>query len=297
VVTMRLYLGVCAGCVLAVGCGGDNAEPTGAGGGGETLDPCEEAAGLESVVVGDFEQANALGFASTAGDLVSSTPPVPPVPPSDVPGLPTTQFDTPRCGTSRSGIHVVLRDVADGGYSVQVNNMGTAVPNPAGLTYFDARDFTGLSFWVRVGPDSNSTFFASIKERYTVPSTGMLFPEDEKEVLLDRAGPPPPPPAIPPDPLAPADRINYCEYTPFDVDGNGTDDPTLTQCDSFGKGIGLGQEWRFFKVPFDLMRQRAYGRASQQAVADRRILGLEFRIENGPNWDFWLDDVAFYREP
>jgi hypothetical protein len=274
---MRLYLGALASLLLASGCGGENDGGTADGGDEQAPDPCAEAAALETLVVGDFEQANALGFASTAGDLISSTAPQPPVASTDTPGLPTTRFDAPRCGTSTAGIHVVLRDVLDGGYSVQVNNMATAIPNPGGLNYFDAREYAGLSFWARIGPGSNSTFFASIKERYTQPGTSALFTSDERDQLLTSG--------------------NYCEYNAVEVDDNPGPDATLSQCDAFGKGIGLGREWRFFKVPFAAMRQRAYGRASRQTVPDQRIFGLEFRVENGPDWDFWLDDVAFYREP
>jgi hypothetical protein len=275
---MRFYLGAFACLMLAAGCGGEKDAGAVDDGGGETPDPCVDAAGLSTVMIGDFEQAAALGFSSNTDVLSStSTPPIPPQTGSDTPGLPTARLDSPRCGVSASGIHVVLENVIDGGYSVQVNNITTALPNPGGPAYFDASDYTGLSFWARIGDGSNSTFFAALKERYTQPGTGALFPDDEKNVLLTSG--------------------NYCEFNAIDVDGNPGTDPTLSQCDAFGKGIGLGQEWRFFKVPFDAMRQRAYGRASQSPVPDRRIFGLEFRVENGPNWDLWLDDVAFYREP
>jgi hypothetical protein len=275
---MRLYLGVCAGCVLAVGCGGEQDDVPVDTGGGQMVDSCADAAALETRLIGDFEQANALGFSSNT-DVVSSssTPPLPPQTGSDTPGLPTARFDSARCGVSTSGIHVVLRDVVDGGYSIQVNNITTAIPNPGGPAYFDATDYTGVSFWARIGAGSNSTFFAAIKERYTQPGTATLFSEAEADQLLASG--------------------SYCEFNATDVDGNPGVDPTLTQCDAFGKGIGLGDEWRFFKVPFAAMKQRAYGRPSQHPVPDQRIFGLEIRVENGPHWDFWLDDVAFYREP
>jgi hypothetical protein len=264
--------------LLAAGCGGEQGSGAAPGGGDGTLDPCAEAAALETETIGDFEQANALGFSSNT-DVVSSspTPPSPPGTGSDTPGLPTARLEAPRCGASNSGIHVVLRDVVDGGYSVQVNTITTAIPTPGGPAYFDATNYDGLAFWARIGPGSNSTFFAAVKERYTQPGTSALFGDAEREELLPTG--------------------NYCEFNPVDVDGNPGADPTLSQCDAFGKGIGLGQEWRFFKVPFDSMRQRAYGRPSVQPVPDRRIFGLELRVENGPNWDFWLDDIAFYRDP
>ena len=72
-------------------------------------------------------------------------------------------------------------------------------------------------------------------------------------------------------------------------------DPLRTQCDRFGVGLGLGTDWRFFKIPFDKMRQRAYGRPSPNPVPDDRILGLEFGL-SGRDWDFWVDEIAFYRD-
>jgi hypothetical protein len=44
------------------------------------------------------------------------------------------------------------------------------------------------------------------------------------------------------------------------------------------------------------MRQRAYGRPSQLARPDVNLSGIEFGLDRD-DWDFWLDDVAFYREP
>jgi hypothetical protein len=31
------------------------------------------------------------------------------------------------------------------------------------------------------------------------------------------------------------------------------------------------------------------------SMPDTRILGLEFGLD-GENWDFWLDELAFYRD-
>jgi hypothetical protein len=287
VVIVRPYLAAVAclalACLALAGCGGEKDTAPPDDGAGAVVDPCAEAQALETRVIGDFEQPNALGFSSNSDVVLgpdpvtgATSPPQPPATASDTPGLPTARFDSPRCGTSASGLHIVLENVLDNGYSVQVNNITTAIPNPSGAAYFDASEYTGLSFWGRIGPGSNSTFFASIKERYTQPGTGALFNADERSELLSTG--------------------NYCEFNAIDVDGNPGTDATLSQCDAFGKGVGLGAEWRLFKVPFELMRQRAYGRPATQAAPDRRILGLELRVENGPRWDVWLDDVAFYKD-
>jgi hypothetical protein len=88
----------------------------------------------------------------------------------------------------------------------------------------------------------------------------------------------------------------YCNYNAVDVDGVDGNDPLLSQCDKFGAGVGISTDWRFFKVPFSRMRQRAYGRPSLLPGPDSKIIGIEFSLD-GENWDFWIDDLALYREP
>ncbi|MBN2195081.1 MAG: hypothetical protein JW751_19850 [Polyangiaceae bacterium] len=56
----------------------------------------------------------------------------------------------------------------------------------------------------------------------------------------------------------------------------------------------LTDDWRFVAIRFDEMRQRGYGvPAPYLDVA--MLQGLNFGLERG-NWDFWVDDVAFFRE-
>jgi hypothetical protein len=65
------------------------------------------------------------------------------------------------------------------------------------------------------------------------------------------------------------------------------------KCDAYGTGIGLDEEWRFFAIPFDALRQRGFGVATEALMTDE-IIGLNWAADRG-DWDVWMDDVALYR--
>jgi hypothetical protein len=211
--------------------------------------------------------------------------------------MPSTPLEAPKCPTDAapgSGLHIVATGLQAFGYSFGFNALDPlqpGEPRAAGQSFFDAEagGWDGLSMWVRkgVGP-SASSIFASVSDRFTEPSPTAvaLFPTEEASALL------------PPNKCPPASMGGscFCNFDAADVNDDGAPDPLLSQCDRFGAGVGIATEWRFFKVPFGKMRQRAYGRPSLRSAPDTKILGLEFGLD-GENWDFWIDDLAFYREP
>lgn len=72
-----------------------------------------------------------------------------------------------------------------------------------------------------------------------------------------------------------------------------TDSNDLSEkCDAYGTGIGLSEEWRFFQVPFSSLRQRGFG-VITEAFEPQALVGISWAAE-GPTWDIWVDDVAFY---
>ena len=71
-------------------------------------------------------------------------------------------------------------------------------------------------------------------------------------------------------------------------------DDKAQKCDRFGAEIELGAEWRFFEIPFAGMKQRGFGRKVTKPDV-KGILGVSIGFGTG-SWDFWIDDVAFYRE-
>jgi hypothetical protein len=265
---LRLLLGALLAAAVC-GCGGEKIVDTSQGE-APLYDPCEDSASLEKAVVDDFESMPVVSFfASSDGTSTDVTPPSG--------STTTTPLEASKCAsdaTPGSGFHVVARGLQAYGYTFGFNTF-TMLPGGGGQSYFDISNWDGLSMWVRKGKEAAaSSFFASVADRYTSPMGGSLFTPAEAEELLGGA---------------------YCGDNASDVNNDGTPDPLRSQCDRFGVGIGIATEWRFFRVPFSRMRQRAYGRPSALSVPDSKIIGLNFEIR-GDNLDFWIDDVAFYRE-
>jgi hypothetical protein len=272
--------------LLGLGCGGETTTDNGTDG-QPPYDPCEDSATLERLMVADFEVVpppSGISF-FTGSDNTAPSDQLSPVPPNVF----ATGLEAPKCpddAAPGSGFHITATGLQAYGYSFGFNMLGL-LPGGDGSAVFDASSWDGISMWVRKGtgpaPDkrSSSSFFAAVADRYTDPSGAPLFMGEETQLLLPSTG-------------------TYCAFDAVDVDGmcvadNDCNDPLLSQCDKFGSGVGISTEWRFFKVPFSGMRQRAYGRPSTQATVDTRILGLDFGLD-GENWDFWIDDLAFYRE-
>jgi hypothetical protein len=261
--------------LVLVACGGENLDEVGTGG-PVSRDACAESARLERLVIADFDTAPGAAYAFGSDNTTT-----------DITVEPMAPLDAPKCPGDAGGsaFHFIGRGFQGFGYNFGYNALGTL---SGGGAYLDVSAWTGLSMWVRKGSGpSASVIFASVADRYTVPAGGALFSGAELELLLDPAD-------------CPADQmpagVCYCAFNAADVNGDNIADPLLSQCDRFGVGIGISHEWRFFKIPFERMRQRAYGRPSQLTRPDVNLFGIEIGLD-GDDWDFWLDDLAFYRDP
>ena len=252
----------------ACGCGGEKI----AGSSDDQVtpyDPCEDSASLEKAVVDDFESMPLVSFFTGFDDTSADVTPLPP-------STTSTPLEAAKCAsdaTAGSAFHVVARGLQGYGYTFGFNTF-TMLPGSGGQSYFDISNWDGISMWVRKGKEgAASSFFSSVADRYTSPMGASLFTPDEAAELVGGA---------------------YCADNASDVNNDGTPDPLRSQCDRFGVGIGIATEWRFFRVPFSRMRQRAYGRPSALSVPDAKIIGLNFEMR-GDDLDLWIDEVAFYR--
>jgi hypothetical protein len=259
--------------LAAIGCGGEQSAATD-GDLAPPYDPCEDSSQLQKVMVADFESTLPVnGFTGSDGTVPDTQ--LSPVPTA----MPASPLEANKCAADTSpgsGLHIVATGLTGYGYTFGFNGLNQ-LPGAVGATYFDTTGWDGISMWVRKGTGpSSSSIFASVAERFTDPAGAGLFAPSEAELLLDTGA--------------------YCAFNASDVTGDQVSDPLLTQCDRFGVGIGISTEWRFFKVPFARMRQRAYGRPSTEPTPDPKILELDFGLD-GPNWDFWIDELAFYRDP
>jgi hypothetical protein len=70
-------------------------------------------------------------------------------------------------------------------------------------------------------------------------------------------------------------------------------DDTALGCDKFGADVLMGDTWRFFAIPFGEMRQGGWG-VSAPYLDIAHLLSIGFAYDVGV-WDFWIDDIAFYR--
>jgi hypothetical protein len=257
---------------LALGCGGKQVSDAN-GSDLPLYDPCAESSALTKVVIADFEGALPMGL-NWSNNSDGTSMQLNPYPPATA----TTPLEATKCPNDAapgSGFHIVATALQGWGYSFAFNGLNV-LSGGSGSSYFDATEWDGLSMWVRKGTGpSASSIFASVSDRYTDPSGAALFSAAEADLLLSTGA--------------------YCDFSAIDVNNDQANDPLLSQCDRFGAGVGIATEWRFFKVPFSRMRQRAFGRPSQQSSPDVRILGLDFGLD-GENWDFWIDDLAFYRD-
>jgi hypothetical protein len=174
-------------------------------------------------------------------------------------GLGGSTMDPPRNTSSPPSQELDFLRCEDSERALRVTAGGLVSWGAFGFTFhpdpFDASDYQGLSFWARRGDAPQRTLFVSVGEKYT---DQLNLPAEEAFCVFDS-----------------------------DIDRE--------KCDPFGAGIGLEREWRFYRIQFDSMKQRAFGKPSPNPDPDRDIAGIKFSFESG-DWDIWVDDVAFFRK-
>ncbi|HEY2409192.1 MAG TPA: hypothetical protein VGI10_24475 [Polyangiaceae bacterium] len=121
---------------------------------------------------------------------------------------------------------------------------------------YDASDWDGVSFWAKTGDGPTGT--------------GLL-----PHIL---------------DPYTNGTAMPLCSTAAIETE------PDQAKCDPFGLSAVITDNWRFYQMPFDEVRQKGFGQASPLPYVDRsQIRAVEFTFNAG-DWDFWIDDVAFYRD-
>jgi hypothetical protein len=172
-----------------------------------------------------------------------------------------TQIPDARCSTSNYAFHLATTNLA-ACYDPTTKKQGWGATLQ--LTFaFDGSAWDGVSLWVRRGSTSSqSAFFATIQDRNTVAAAGC-----GAAATVEPANPKMPPP------------------------------PDAEKCDPFGLGVGLTDDWRLVKIPFADTHQKGFGVPSPTGALDASsIQGLQLVFSPG-DWDVWVDDIAFYREP
>lgn len=122
---------------------------------------------------------------------------------------------------------------------------------------FDASEYDGVAFWGRIAWGTRAVLRASVLD----PETDATYVDEATGEAL-------------------------CEE-------ENTLDVFQEACDPFGGYTILNGDWKLFLVPFEEMRQRGYGHVAEQLdVAALRQVSIEYGMGA---WDFWIDDLSFYR--
>lgn len=180
-----------------------------------------------------------------------------------------------RCGSSSNALHLAIQNV---GLCTGENGRlgwGAALDlnfSPA----FDASHWDGLALWVRKGGGpTGGAFTLSIIDQQNDAIEGN-FMSDERPGCgcrqVDPKGNP---------------RAWTCSKDP------GPEFADSTKCDAFGAAVSPSDDWSLVTLAFDRIQQKGFGAVSKP-FDPSLIKRLQFLVTFG-SWDFWIDDVAFYR--
>jgi hypothetical protein len=172
--------------------------------------------------------------------------------------LNTIEIPGGRCGSARA-LHVrggPFRDYGGGlGYSGWGSRMDPPPPE-------DASAWDGIVFWARALPESRKNLRLDVSDINT---------DDGQNGQPQDGG---------------------LNEPPRCTSGAPENGPSVG-CDKFGAFATLDNTWRPFTVDFDEMRQAGWG-LQQKVFATDQLYGMSFNFAQG-YWDFWIDDVAFFR--
>jgi len=174
--------------------------------------------------------------------------------------VPAEKIPGGRCG-SNYAFHVISGPFTRWGGQLGHSFSPTCVTGdcPPDTTPIPGGPYDGVAFWGRVVPPSGATMRVYLGESHT----------DYKYPEAGDAGPP---------------CLNYAFV--------GAQNLGKT-CDQFGTFIQVNQNWQYFMLPFEEMRQEGYGKKAPYLDL-QHLSNLTFFYGQG-NWDIWIDDVAFYK--
>jgi len=74
-------------------------------------------------------------------------------------------------------------------------------------------------------------------------------------------------------------------------------DPKATKgCnDHRGTSVTLTSDWKQFTLPFAAMKTLNFGQQFPTFMTDK-LFAIQFQVGVNVNFDFWIDDIAFYKE-
>ena len=182
-----------------------------------------------------------------------------PSPPFNADSLPAEAIPNGgRCG-SLFALHVRAGPFFNWG-----GNIGTRFP-----VAFDARGYDGIAVWMRTAPGFTNVPRITISDQFT----DSQFNQD----LLNKGA------------VASCDPNPDCAVQA----AQGNSNCYNMGCDTFGSYAPLIENWRLFVLLFEEMRQGGWGK-QRPALDLSALLSIQISFPVG-TWDFWIDDIAFYR--
>ena len=91
-------------------------------------------------------------------------------------------------------------------------------------------------------------------------------------------------------------RVQFQDSTTYPEGGLCDPEPGSTnECyDGWGTDlVGLGEDWKLFRIPFSRVGQRGYGLQGDQFDVEN-FYAIDWSLEANSIFDVWLDDVWFY---
>ena len=164
-----------------------------------------------------------------------------------------------RCG-SLYALHVQA-----GPFSNWGGNIGTRFPEP-----FDATSYDGIAVWMRTAPGFANSPRVTISDPYTDSQMNMYPAADGAAPFC-------------------TPNVNCAGQI-----ASGNTNCYNIGCDTFGQYAPLTEDWRLFLLSFSDMRQGGWGK-QRPSLDLSQILSIQISYPVG-TWDFWIDDVAFYRQ-
>jgi hypothetical protein len=142
--------------------------------------------------------------------------------------------------------------------------------------YYDARGWTGISLWARLGSSESVTnAIITMADPNTAGLLGGGYPFNDPDAA--------------------------CGDLPCSANNTPPGPPTLhnaVQCDPFGKAITLTSDWQFYRIPFSDMTQKGYG-LPETAPDLAHFIGVKINLSLGQlgsaDYDVWVNDIAFYK--
>jgi len=224
---------------------------------------CDSAASLITKMVSDFEDGSGWSLFANPDDVSGMTTP------SVGSNTGSTAIQCPssgRCGTSHMGLHVTgsgfntYGPVLTHDYAYSDGNGGTSG------TVEDVSAYAGILLWARRGETANANATLRVILNDVTSSPGGQVCD-----AAAKAG----------------------QNVPA-ADG-GTEVTTSDACwDGWMSETSVPTAWTLVKIPFSALKQGGWGKVGAKFMPDQ-LYGLTFQMPSHASFDFWIDDVAFYK--